>query len=322
MNNLEKSILKTLAFFDIFNYPLTLTELWKWLYRSNGQVKLSAIKEALKTSQILKEKVSTIEGFYSLKDREFTCYLRKKNNKLAEGKFRKAIYLAKVFRYIPYVRMIAICNTLAYSNTKDDSDIDLFIIAKKNKMWLARFFTIMVVKMLRARPTEENTKDTFCLSFFIDEDHLNIKSAMLGNNDVYYPYWLGQLMPLYNPDNLYQKFLEDNKWYLEFLPNSYSNHFPKEVKQTFNSKLFSRVVEFVTSPPLLNKWLDDVYRRLQVSIIDSNIKSLVNIDSRVIVNEQMIKIYYNDNREFFSKKWKEIIYKLLHKYEKNSKHLV
>lgn len=70
-NTLEQSIIKTLAFFDIFDYPLTLTEIWKWLYKpgkiNNENPKLSDVKQALETSKFLQDKVSSVEGFYSLK---------------------------------------------------------------------------------------------------------------------------------------------------------------------------------------------------------------------------------------------------------------
>ncbi len=310
MSNLNIAILKTIAFFDVFNYPLTATEIWKWLYKPNKAYSLIEIKEALAHSQFLHGKLSAIEGFYCLRDRESTCYLRKKNNNLAERKFRKARRLVKLFRYIPYVRMVAICNSLAYSNARDDSDIDFFIITKHGKIWLARFFTVLIVKILRAQPQPDENKDTFCLSFFVDESNLNIQNIKL-KNDIYYTYWLQQILPIYDSDNLYSKFIKANKINLEFLPNSYSNTFSKEVKFTKASFIISRIIEFLTSPPIINKFTDDAYRKIQSKIIDKNLKSIINIDTRVVVNDQMLKFHANDRREEYYKAWKERIKDLL-----------
>ena len=268
MTSLEKSILETLAFFDVFSYPLTVSEIWKWLYKPKGRVSFLEVKQALVDSQILKDEVSQIEAFYCLKGKEYTYFRRKQNNNLAEKKFSKAIRLIKLYRLIPFVRMVAICNSLAYSNANEDSDIDFFIITKKGTIWLARFFTVLFVRFLGQRPQQSDTKDAICLTFFVDETNLNLKNICLHSNDIYMPYWIGQLMPVYDPDKLYSKFLEANKWYQQYLPNNYINQFSKQVRETKLSKLAGKIFQFIVSPPIISRWLNTFYRRLQVSIID------------------------------------------------------
>jgi hypothetical protein len=44
---LEKSILSVICYFDIFEYPLTLLEIWQWLFTDqviNQSIELSEIK--------------------------------------------------------------------------------------------------------------------------------------------------------------------------------------------------------------------------------------------------------------------------------------
>lgn len=315
MNDLEKSILKTIAFFDIFSYPLTASEIFKWLYKPQQKYLLSDVREILKTSQILKKELASKEGFYYIKGRDHIYLRRKQNNNLAERKFRRVVYLSKVYRFVPFVRLVAVCNSLAYSNANEKSDIDLFIISRRNTIWLARFFTIFIVKLLGLRPKEDSKKDTFCLSFFVDENYLNILSSRMGNDDVYYPYWVSSLMPVYNPDGLYEKFLEANSWYKSYLPNAYPNQFSKEVRANRWSKFCNVVINFIFNPPIFRRLVYNFYRSFQIKIIDKNLKALINIDTRVIVNERMLKFYSNDNRELFAKKWKEGVYKLIKKIE-------
>ena len=162
MTNLDNSILKTLIFFDIFDYPLTVTELWKWLYRPGEKYSLSQVKHALVNSPDLIGKIDSAEGFYSLKGRVHNFFRSKQNNNLAERKFSKAVRLAKFYRFIPFVRMMAVVNSLAYSNAKENSDIDFFIITSKNKIWLARFFTILFVRTFGLRHKKESNRDAFC----------------------------------------------------------------------------------------------------------------------------------------------------------------
>lgn len=310
MNDLEKSILKTIAFFDIFSYPLTVNEVWKWLYKPQQEYSLLDVKDSLENSAILKDKLGQHEGFYHLKGRSSIHLKRKQNNNLAERKFRRVVYLAEIYRFIPFVRMMAVCNSLGYSNANEKSDIDLFIIARHGTIWLARLFTILIVKFLNLRPKEDSKKDTFCLSFFIDEKYLDIENSRMGADDIYYPYWVANLIPVYNPDNLYEKFLQANDWYKKCLPNAYANQFAKEVHPNIFSKLINYIISFIFHPPFLRRVVYNFYRTLQVRIIDKNLKSLINIDTRVIVNERMLKFYSNDNRETFAKQWRDRIHQL------------
>ncbi len=313
MTDLEKSIIKTLAFFDIFDYPMTELEIWKWLYKPGHKIDLSEIRHSLSNSKELKEHISLKEGFYCLKGKEQAYLRRKQNNNFAERKFAKAILITKIFRFIPFIRMVAVCNTLAYSNAREESDIDLFIISKKGKIWLARFFSILLVKFLKIRPKEDKKKDTICLSFFVDESDLDIQSVMIGEKDIYFPYWIQQLMPIYDPDGLYKKFMTANSWYKEYLPNAYNNIFSKMVTEKKISKFASGIFSLIFSPKILNHWLDDFYRVFQIRIIDRNLKSMVNVDTGVIINEQMLKFHVDDRREMFFKQWKEKTNRILKK---------
>lgn len=310
---IEQSILKTIAFFDVFNYPLTAEEIWKWLYRPGRKVSLLEVKDILDTSQYLQEKLVCTEAFYSLHGREYTYLIRKHHNNLAERKFNRALLLIRFYRYLPFIKMIAICNTLAYSNTSEDSDIDFFVIAQKDKIWVVRFLTIVCVHILGLRPTSKNSRDAFCFSFFISEQVLDIQNIMLHQNDIYTPYWVAQLLPVFERDQTYQNFFQSNTWIQKYLPNVFPNKFTKEVTPHFLSELVSKILAFIFSPIFFGKWFELLYRRIQTNIISRNLKEMINVDTRVIVNEYMLKFHSNDRREIFYKKWRERVHTLIDK---------
>lgn len=310
-SDLEKSIIKTIAYFDVFNFPLTTLEIWKWLYRPHEKYTLQQVREALASSDWLLSRLSLQEGFFSLKNRDNIYLLRKQNNNWAERKFRKTVSMVKIFRYLPFVRMVAVCNNLSYSNSRESSDIDLFVISRKNQIWLARFFCLLILKIFHLRPHAEDRRDKFCLSFFIDESYLNMQTVMLGQHDVHFVYWFAQFLPVYDPDKLYDKLLAANHWYVEYLPNIYANKFVNKVEQTFLSKRVGQIINFLVQPPVIANWLYNQSRLFQIKIIDRNMQAMVNIDTRVIINEQMLKFHSNDRRDQYFHEWKDLVKKLL-----------
>ena len=315
---IEKDVHNTLAYFAYNQYPLTAFEVYKWQYCPERVYSYQEIDKVLKGSDWLLNRVGHFEGMYGLGNNlevEQQVAARKRRFLDAVKKQKKACKVVQYISRLPSVRGVAICNSLAYHFTREKSDIDLFIISRRGTIWLARFFSTLIVKLLGMRPKEDNKKDTFCLSFFVDERYLDIENSMMNSNDIYYPYWVSNLIPVYNPDNLYEKFLEANKWHKKYLPNTYPNQFSKEIKANNFSKFFGILANFIFNPPIIKRWLYNWYRSFQIKIIDKNLKALINIDTRVIVNERMLKFYSNDNRELFARRWKERVRKILNKYK-------
>jgi len=303
--NLTQSILKTIAYFDIFDYPLTSFEVWKWQYKiSDIRYKISETSHSLlavinELEQLVAEnKLQTQNGFYFLPGRTEIVKTRMQRYNIAEIKYKKAVSIIKFLSLIPYIKMIAVCNTLGYSNSRQQADIDLFIITAKKRVWLARFYSVLFLKFLGLRPKGKKVKDKFCLSFFISEDKLNIKELTMGENDVYFQFWLTQLVPIYNTDNMYEKFLEANNWLKSFLPNciGFDPAQRRKVKNRF--KLCKKVWAYTTFN------IDEKAARLiQLLILPKKLKELVNKDTRVILNDQVLKFHDNDRREIYRDLW-------------------
>src|SRR3989344_5661676 len=164
---MTRAILKTLAYFDIFDYPLTLVEVWKWLYlEENRKVSLNEVEEGLKQ---LSDKVGTKEGFWFLKGRPEIIKTRLERYSIAEEKFKKLISQARILRQAPWIKLIAVCNRLAYSNTDEKGDIDLFIITAKNRLWLTRLLVVGYLKIINLRPRPDNKEDAIDTNFFLSE---------------------------------------------------------------------------------------------------------------------------------------------------------
>jgi len=296
---LEKSILATIAYFDIFDYPLTITEIWKWLYLEKAEENSPTIGEIwkiLENSQLLKSLVQNSRGFYFLKNREGLLTTREERYVLAFKKLKRAKRIAGVLKFIPGIKMIAICNSLAWTNAREESDIDFFIVTDKSKIWTARFWAAGFLQIFGMRPSKKNNKDKICLSFFVSEDSLNLESLALGIPDIYLVYWIAQIAPLFDCGGIYNRFWRVNDWIKKFLPNVFSREGTDKVSENRPTKIGLG---------------ENFFRWLQIKMLPENLKEMANRDSRVVITDKILKFHANDRREEYKKMWEEKIAELL-----------
>jgi len=218
-DNLEKSILSTLAFYDILGLPLTGFEIQKYLIRHRPlaaghlDIELSDVLEALENSEFLKSKIGQKLGFYFLSGRDYLAVSRIEKQKLADLKWRKLRRLVFLLRGFPFVKMAMVTGSLAFGNVKDESDFDILIFAKSGRIWTVRFLTTLFFWTLGLRRSEKNTRDKICLNHYLAEDALEIKSRNLYEAQAY-----ARFLPvLENEVGFYRKFCAANAWMGDWL---------------------------------------------------------------------------------------------------------
>lgn len=126
------------------------------------------------------------------------------------------------FSLFPQIQMVALCNSRAMGEAEENSDIDLFIIAKKGNLWTVRCIVTVLSSLLwiRRRNTHwlekwspeyiKRTKNKFCLSFFITEEAMSFNTIRLQSDDPYLDRWIYTLVPLVNKNATYEHFMEVN----------------------------------------------------------------------------------------------------------------
>ena len=295
MDNLEKAILQTLVYFDIFNYPLTLWEVWKWLSLSNGRklssnqhYSLSQIEEALNK---MSENVESQDGFYFLSGHSQNIKIRLNRYNISEKKFKRARKYIKLLRYIPFIKCVIVCNRLAYSNVHQNSDIDLAVIVKKNRLWLTRFLSISLLSILKVRLGQISRSKAIDLSFFISEDSLNLESIKF-EHDLIFPYWVNQFIPVYD-QGIFTKFISENQWLNNYLlnPFPYKLNQRRQVEQT----VFVKFVKMFFSAIFDWNFFEGWFKKYQLKIMPQDLKELMNKDSRVVINNQVLRLHRFDS---------------------------
>ena len=207
-DSLVQSLQKTSVYFDLADFPLTKEELFCFLWQPPDITydQFLILLPACIEKKVLVEK----NGYYMLPGRESLVELRQQKLLIAEKKLAIARRAAKIIRSVPFLKAVCVCNTVASEQANEDSDIDFFIIAAKNRIWLVRLFITLLLGFFRLRRVGNKIKDKICLSFYITEDNLDLSNLRAVEDDIHFAYWLNQMLPIFDPENLYATFLAAN----------------------------------------------------------------------------------------------------------------
>jgi len=240
--------------------------------------------------------------------------MREKRQTIAQKKWRKALRWGRVVAAMPYVRLVAVCNNLSYDNATQGSDLDIFIVTASGRIWTARFFVSLFLKLFGLRPHSGKTRDQLCASFFVSEDHLNLQSIALQEfsisnfrfpdnfkiPDVYLHYWTVTLYPIYDAGGVYRRFCEANGWIAKALPHAsiVIPHPWRTIRPI--APWAKKLCEF-----FCRDWIEGLLKRFQTRAFPRAIRALMNKDTRVVVSDAILKFHTNDRRGEYRKRWAE-----------------
>jgi hypothetical protein len=205
--SIHADILSTLTYFDMFNYPLKKGEVFLFLPNHHDYLTFeNAMSDLLSKSLVYK-----IPDFYSLRNSHDLSYRRKQGNKKAKEVMVTAEKVARFLSKFPYVRGVGVSGSLSKQFADEQSDVDFFIITKKNRLWIARTLMHCFKKLTFL----VNKQDFFCMNYYIDEAKLEIIEK-----NVYTATEVATLIPLQGYET-FIKFYAANGWIRKFLPRKY-----------------------------------------------------------------------------------------------------
>ncbi|OGD84965.1 hypothetical protein A2165_04535 [Candidatus Curtissbacteria bacterium RBG_13_40_7] len=208
---LSQSILATLIYHDIFNYPLAKEEIHKYLI---GKISSFAPVSSSVDRLVKLRKIESTNDFIFLKNRIKITKLRGIRRNYSKIKLKRAILFSNMLKIIPTLNLVAVSGALAMENSHKNDDIDLVLVSAKNTIWTTRFLASILLWPYRRRPSGKKISNKACLNLFIDESDLKIQPQNL-----YLAHEICQMKPLWNRNGTYQKFLKANSWVKTFLPN-------------------------------------------------------------------------------------------------------
>jgi hypothetical protein len=305
---IEQSIVKTIVFFDMFDYPLTAVEVFKWLDGTASSLK--QIDLLLSSSEYIKERVTSSNGFYFLSGRDEIVSTRLDRFLTGHNKFKIINRGIRLIKSLPFVRFIGLANSIGSNNIRQGSDIDLLVVTKSGRLYLTRFLVTAILNLFRLRRHDGRIIDRLCLSFYITDDNLNLSKIKSATSDHYLSYWLANLTPVYDR-HCYSKILSSNHQLLSRFKNFSQLGFGRVIVDGWFNRLVYQTSEF-----FLEGWfgsgLEWIFSKIQILKMSYNNKSLARCDdTRVVINNKMLKFHENDRRQYYNDSYDRLVFKII-----------
>jgi hypothetical protein len=199
-----KAILKTLLYYDVFQYPLQEEEIRTFLSVKSSETIAEELKQLVRYRLIGEQ-----EGFYFIGAGKEKVSRRKKGNKEAERYLKIASKHVRWLSALPFIQCICISGSLSKNYMDEKSDIDYFIITDANRLWIFRAILSLICKVLWVLRSQKY----FCPNYIITRNTFEIK-----DKNIYTAIEIATLLPVYNATS-YNNFMNANLWVKEYFPN-------------------------------------------------------------------------------------------------------
>ncbi len=258
MSRLEQAILDTVAYGDIFQYPLTLAEIHRYLIGVKASLPEVATTLGYMSSRL--GLLDCLEEYYTLPGRTGLASIRLERRQAAERLWPKAIHYGRLIARLPFVRMVAVTGSLAMDNVEPQADLDYLVVTRRGRVWLARALAILLVRWAAAQGS------IICPNYFLSDS-----SLVLRERNLFTAHELVQMVPIAGL-SVYHRMRRLNAWAMDYLPNATSLRMaaPYSVEKT---SAFQRFGELLLQAPVfdrLERWEMERKRRKFTAIPGSH----------------------------------------------------
>jgi hypothetical protein len=205
--DLAWSVLATLAYADVFDFPMRTAEIRHYLIGRGADQ--SQIETVLESDRNLRQRIERHDGVAFLAGREGLPELRLEREQIARRLWPAARRHGAILASLPFVRMVAVTGALALENTEASGDIDFLLVTAPGRLWLARAMVVLWVR----RAALEGT--ALCPNYLLSQEAL-----LLPDQDLFAAHELAQMVPLSGPALYWEMRRLNHSWVSPHLPNA------------------------------------------------------------------------------------------------------
>lgn len=143
------------------------------------------------------------------------------NNNFQEKMFLADRLVKRLSKRFKSILFVGVTGSVAAGNPTKDSDIDLMIVTKSDRLWLTRLMLrayIFFNKIPHRRYGQKEKKDDFCFNLWLEEDCLKLpknKRHLKNAMD------LILMKVVLNKNNTYEKLIAENDWAKKYVATGY-----------------------------------------------------------------------------------------------------
>lgn len=241
---IDDAILRTMTYFDIFNYPLQSGEICNLLDTQASKANVDeGLGRLVEAGQILKA-----GELYSLQFEPKLFERRIKGNWLADLLLPAVRRKANLIFGFPFVRAVMASGSFSKNFMEDKSDFDFFIVCAPNRIWISRMLLVVYKRLFL-----KNSHQQFCINYFVDTEHLEIDEK-----NIFTATELATVLPL-TGSTLYNQLISANeRWLKQTFPNyKKRTGLYRELKTPF-LKRFAEGMLNVLLAQYLNRWFRNI----------------------------------------------------------------
>jgi len=288
--SIKKDILATIAYFNMFEYPLKKNEIFLFLGHSDDFSEFERALNFLTNDSV----IFKIGEYYSLHNNFALAMKRQKGYEKAIRMLKKAEKAARLISAFPFIKGVAISGSLSKYFADDQTDVDFFIITAPNRLWIARTFLHLFKKLTYLL----NMQDFFCMNYFIDESE-----PLILEKNIYTATEVTTILPIRGVQT-FEIFFKANGWTKNFLPNR--SIYLQEIKETKKTWLRYLTEKLLDNP--LGDSLDNFLMKLTAKSWNSKTLSNKRNNKGILLSMHIGKHFSKPNPEIFQKR-------LLQRYE-------
>jgi hypothetical protein len=214
---LQDEIEHVLAYFDVFSYPPSMTEIHTFLSVPVSRLKLTQkLREMVRLGRIVSSSSDELRYSFSTTSTNFEQY--KGRRQISQDKIDSVNLYFKLLSMFPGIRFAGISGSLSMMNGRPNDDIDICIITSPGCLWTGRLYAVVCAALLGKKRSykERNPVNKICLNLFFDGTNLKIPQ---NKQNEYVAHELLQLIPVIDKGEIYSAFIQKNSWVCELFPN-------------------------------------------------------------------------------------------------------
>jgi hypothetical protein len=206
---LARAIVRTLAYADLFDFPLRSDEVWRQLLLETATFdEVETLLHNAAADAFLASRVGRDGAYFTLAGRSGLAERRRTRQHTADRLIADHVGVLGLVSMLPWVRMVAFSGGTSRRNSIHDDDIDLFIVAEQDRVWSTFLGLVVLARAAGCR-------DILCANYLIDRTNIVVPDG----GDLFTGQELLGLEPLSGRRQL-ERMAAVNEWTQRLLPNA------------------------------------------------------------------------------------------------------